>query len=76
MSTSAQRICIEVLSLPRKSRVEIAEKILTSIEEDADKEAQKAWRALIRRRRSEIRSGKARLRTAEEVMKDALRTIS
>ena len=33
MSTSAQKICIEVLSLPRKSRAEIAERILLEITE-------------------------------------------
>ena len=75
MSTTAERICIKVLSLPRKSRAEIAERILASLEE-ADTKAEKAWKAVIRRRRAEIRSGTAKLRPAEEVMRDALRAIS
>jgi putative addiction module component (TIGR02574 family) len=76
MSTIAQKICIEVLSLPRKSRVEIAERVLASLEEQADRKAEKSWKAVIRRRRAEIHSGKAKVRPAEEVMKDALRAIS
>jgi putative addiction module component (TIGR02574 family) len=76
MSTIAQKICIEVLSLPRKSRVEIAERVLASLEEQADQKAEKSWKAVIRRRRTEIHSGKAKVRPAEEVMRDALRAIS
>jgi putative addiction module component (TIGR02574 family) len=68
MSTNAQRICIQVLSLPRESRAEIAERILTSLEEQAGSKAEGAWRALIRRRRAEIRSGKAKVRPAEVVI--------
>lgn len=76
MSTMAQKICIEALSLPRKSRAEIAERILASLEEEANSKAEKAWKAVIRRRRAEIHSGKAKVRPAEEVMRDALRAIS
>ncbi len=76
MSTTAQRICIEVLSLPRKSRAEIAERILASLEEQADRNAEKAWKALIRRRRADIHSGKAKVRPAASVMRDALRAVS
>ena len=76
MSTTAQKICIEVLSLPRKSRAEIAERLLASLEEQADRNAEKAWKAVIRRRRAEIHSGKAKLRPAEDVMKAALRAVS
>jgi putative addiction module component (TIGR02574 family) len=67
---------MEVLSLPRRSRAEIAERILTSLEDQAESKAEAAWRALIRRRRAEIHSGKAKVRPAEGVMRDALRAIS
>ena len=76
MSTTAKKICIEVLSLPRKSRAEIAERILASLEDQVDTKAEKAWKAVIRRRRSEIHSGKAKVRSAADVMRDALRAIS
>ena len=76
MSTSAQKICVEVLSLPRESRAEIAERILASLEDKADSSVEKSWRATIRRRRAEIHSGKAKVRPAHIVMRNALRAIS
>lgn len=76
MSTTAKKICIEALSLPRESRAEIAERILASLEEKADSKAERAWKAVVRRRSAEIRSGKAKVRPAEDVMRDALKAIS
>jgi len=76
MSTTAQKICIEALSLPRESRTEIAERILASLEDKADSKAEKAWKAVIRRRRAEIHSGKAKVRPAENVMRDAMHAIA
>ena len=76
MSTTAQKICIEVLSLPKKSRAEIAERIPASLEERMDTKAERAWKAVVRRRRAEIRAGKAKVRPAADVMADALRAIS
>ena len=76
MSTTAQKICIEALSLPRESRAEIAERILSSLEEKADSKAETAWKAVVRRRRAEIHSGKAKVRPAADVMRDALKAIS
>jgi len=76
MSTKAQKACIEVLSLPRQSRAEIAERILTSLEDKPDRDAERSWKAVIRRRRAEIHSGRAKVRAAADVMRDALRAIS
>jgi putative addiction module component (TIGR02574 family) len=76
MSTAAQKICIEALSLPRDSRVEIAERILASLEDKSDSRAEKEWKAVVRRRSAEIHSGKAKIRRAEDVMRDALKAIS
>ena len=38
--------------------------------------AEKLWKAVIRRRSSEIHRGQAKLRPAEDVMRDALKAIS
>ena len=76
MSTTATKMCIKVLSLPKESRAEIAERILISLEEKADENAEKAWKAAIRRRHSDLRSGKAVWRPAGEVMRDAMAAIS
>ena len=77
MSTIEQKICIEALSLPRESRLEIAHRLLLSAEDEKpDPNAEKAWKAEIRRRRREILEGKAKLVPAEEAMRNALRAIS
>ena len=77
MSTTEKKICIEALSLPRESRMEIAHRLLLSLEDEKpDTNAEKAWKAEIRRRRREIRGGKAKLVPAEEAMRNALRAIS
>ncbi len=76
MSITAQRICIDLLSLPRESRLEIAERLLASLEDEADQKTEKSWRALVRRRHAEIHSGKAKERPAAEVMENALKAIS
>ena len=77
MSTTALKICVEALSLPRENRLEIAERLLASVEDaKASTRAERLWKAEIRRRRKEIREGKAKLIPAEEVMRNALRAIS
>jgi putative addiction module component (TIGR02574 family) len=76
MSTTAQKVCIEALSLPQRSRAEIAERLLSSLDEDMDACPERAWKLEIRRRRREIREGKTKLIPADEVMGSALRSIS
>ena len=77
MSKTALKICIEVLSLPRDARAEIAHRLLVSLEKDApDSKAEKAWKAEIRRRRQQVREGRTKLIPASEVMRKALRAVS
>jgi putative addiction module component (TIGR02574 family) len=75
MSTTAQKVCIEALSLPQRSRAEIAETLLSSLDEEMDAGSERAWKLEIRRRRREIREGKTKLITADEVMRSALRAL-
>ena len=61
MSTNALKICIEALSLPRANRAEIAERLLASLEDKKETaRAERKWKAEIRRRRRDIRAGKAK----------------
>jgi putative addiction module component (TIGR02574 family) len=75
MSTTAQKVCIEALSLPQSSRAEIAERLLSSLEESMDAGSERAWKLEIRRRQREIREGKTKLIPADQVMRSALRAI-
>jgi putative addiction module component (TIGR02574 family) len=77
MSTTALKICVEVLSLPREARAEIAHRLLVSLEDEKpDARAEAAWKSEIRRRRRQVRLGKTRLIPAEEVMRKALRAVT
>jgi putative addiction module component (TIGR02574 family) len=75
MSITAQKICIEVLSLPRKSRAEIAERVLASLEDRADKDVEKAWKREALKRYKAFKAGKIKARPHSEVMRDAHRLL-
>jgi putative addiction module component (TIGR02574 family) len=67
-----EKICIEVLSLPRDARAEIAHRLLTSLEnEDFADDVSDAWRGEIQRRRQDFRDGKANVVSAEEAIRRA-----
>ena len=76
MSTTTEKVCIEALSLPRSARVEIAHRLLVSLEdEDYSEEVGEAWRAEIARRRENFRTGTARPVPAEEALRQAYAAI-
>jgi len=54
---SIEQLTQEVLSLPRASRVLLAEKLVESLEFDLDPEIQAVWNAEAKKRLDEIRSG-------------------
>ncbi|HEX3798410.1 MAG TPA: addiction module protein [Verrucomicrobiae bacterium] len=77
MTTTALEFCVKALSLPRQTRAEIAEHLLSSLEDDESfAHTEALWRNEIRRRRDEIRDGKTKLRPADKVMRSALRAIA
>jgi putative addiction module component (TIGR02574 family) len=66
----------EVLELPVRSRVRLAEKIIGSIDGYATPEIEAAWNNEVERRVEEIRSGVEKGIPASRVMKDARRALS
>ena len=72
MSVITEKICIEAMSLPRNARAEIAQRLLTSLEdEDFVDDVSEAWRGEINRRRQDFDEGKAQAVTAEEALRRA-----
>jgi putative addiction module component (TIGR02574 family) len=65
----------EVLELPPRSRLQLAEKILASIDDFADPQIAAMWDSEIQSRVSEIRSGTEKGIPADEVMKTARRAV-
>ncbi|HEV7926885.1 MAG TPA: addiction module protein [Verrucomicrobiae bacterium] len=65
----------EVLELPPRSRVRLAEKIIESIDDFAVPELEAAWGDEVERRVKEIQSGAEKGIPAAQVMKDARRAL-
>jgi putative addiction module component (TIGR02574 family) len=66
----------EVLELPRRSRVRLAERIIESIGDYAAPELEAAWDDEIERRVKEIESGAEQGIPAGQVMKEARRALN
>jgi putative addiction module component (TIGR02574 family) len=76
MSTAVAKICVEALSLPRKSRAELAHRLLVSLEDDEPSPGvEAAWKAEVKKRYKDYQEGKAKVRPANEVMRDAFRSL-
>ena len=65
----------EVLELPPRSRVRLAERIIESIDDYAAPELEATWDDEIERRVGEIESGAEKGIPAQEVMKEARRAL-
>ena len=61
----------EVLELPARSRVRLAERLIESVGEHASPELKAAWDEEIKRRVKEITSGAEKGIASEQVMKQA-----
>ncbi len=68
MQTPAEEIEAIVLQLPRDQRAYLAERLISSLDEDA--EVEEAWAAEIRRRVAEIRSSVVETIDASEVLEE------
>jgi len=66
----------EVLALPAKSRVRIAEKILASVDHFVTPAIAKAWESELQRRTNEIKEGRAEGTPADEVLAEARRKVN
>jgi putative addiction module component (TIGR02574 family) len=69
MSLTIEELEMEALQLPARSRVDLAGRLMDSIETDAASDAvvEQAWLAEAIRRRDEVRQGKAKTVPAETV---------
>jgi putative addiction module component (TIGR02574 family) len=70
MNTQAEQILQSALTLPADDRVEIAESLLQSLDEDTAAEIEASWTEEIRRRIESIDKGEAKMIPADEVMRE------
>ena len=66
----------EVLELPPRSRVRLAERIMASIDDYADLHLEAEWEEEIERRVKEIESGAEKGIPARQVMREARRSLN
>ena len=71
MSTDLEQLKQDLLALPTGSRASLAHALIESLDDEVDLEAEVLWRDEIRRRDAEIRSGRAVLKPAEQVLREA-----
>jgi putative addiction module component (TIGR02574 family) len=77
MSTSALKICIEVLSLPRDARAEIAHRLLVSLEKDrSSTDIEDAWKDEAERRFKRLKAGKSSTRDAKRAVGEVRKKLS
>jgi putative addiction module component (TIGR02574 family) len=66
-----EEVTAKALALPAKSRAELAELLIQSLEEEDDKDLKAAWLSEIHRRDQEIRMGASVTKPAEQVLREA-----
>lgn len=71
MSSALKKIEDEVLKLPARSRARLAERLIASLEEVAEPEAESAWRAEVEKRSLELLQGDVKGIPANKVFKKA-----
>ena len=72
MSTTALKICIDTLSLPRQVRADLAHRLLVSLEEEPVKtEVETAWKDVAEKRFAKLEQGATTERDAKQAVRDA-----
>lgn len=75
MDTSAGEIESKALQLPPKERARLAERLISSLDPESDRDAEQAWLEESERRLDELESGKVAGIPSEEVFEKARSTL-
>ncbi|MFM8469486.1 MAG: addiction module protein [Limisphaerales bacterium] len=77
MSTTALKVCVEALSLPREARADLAHRLLVSLEDEAATPAiEDAWKATAERRYDRLKRGKTTARDAKLAVREARKRLA
>ncbi len=71
MASSSRQLEAQVLKLPPEERARLAERLISSLDEEVDVEAEAAWIREGERRLDELKSGKVKGRAAAGVFRRA-----
>lgn len=65
----AREVESQALKLPRRERARLAHRLISSLDQEADADAEQLWLAEAERRLAELKSGKVAAIPAERVIK-------
>ena len=74
MSITAEKVA-EVLALPEQDRAFLARKLISSLDDTVDADAETEWEKVIDRRSREMAGGRVDARPEEEVIRDIRRKL-
>ena len=75
MPLTLEQITDAALQLPADSRISLAEKLVESLAADEPDEIERLWSAEAVRRRDEVRSGRVKAISGEEVLEEVRRLV-
>jgi putative addiction module component (TIGR02574 family) len=75
MASTARQVESKALRLPTRERARLAERLILSLDEQTDPDAEKLWAEEAERRLDELRSGRVKSRAAESVFRKARSTL-
>ena len=75
MSDSVREIESKALQLPPKERAWLAQRLISSLDSESDRDAEQAWLEEAERRLDELESGKVAGISAEQVFEKARSTL-
>ena len=70
MNATAEKLVDEAMALPLEDRAFLAHKLLVSLDNTVDADAEEQWNQVIDRRSREIEEGKVTCRPVEEVVQE------
>jgi putative addiction module component (TIGR02574 family) len=71
MGSPARQIETKAMNLPARARARLAERLIASLDEQTDRDAEQAWIREGEHRLDELRSGKVKGRSAAAVLRRA-----
>jgi putative addiction module component (TIGR02574 family) len=75
IASMARQLESKALKLPTRERARLAERLILSLDEETDPDAEKFWAEEAERRLEELRSGSVKSRPAESVFRKARPTL-
>ncbi|MGH7943379.1 MAG: addiction module protein [Limisphaerales bacterium] len=70
MSITAEKLTEQVLALPQNERADLAYRLIASLDDTVDPDAEAEWNKVIDRRSREIEEGKVECRPIEETLRE------